>query len=460
MNIFYINRFSTKCIFILFALLLSLLVFSTSIFFKITGEYKSIENNWMPSVSITKEIKDSLIYLKYSQDLYLLTKDDKYINLLNYRKERIDKLLFDYKNLISSESERIIYDDFKKLYIYFISCKIDFKDNCDNRDSEDLVFYHAVDEIKNLIKINVDQMNFELSRSNDTIYKYEVILIFSIISFTIIIFTFFLFVVVEKLKRKNTIPNRIVSGLDSCFKLVYQPIVEIDSNKVIGVEVLSRFEDKHGVITPDVFIPMIKSLGLSWEFSKRVIKSSVNELSALKEVYSDFKISINIFPTDLENNILDVLNMNVVGSITHNIVFEITEFEGCDNKKVQENIKKLKELGYRFSIDDFGTGYSNFNTLKDFDIDTLKVDRSLLFDIADEPVKVVLLENICKMAQTLSLSVIAEGIENLSQHNIISDTGVRYGQGWLYGKPVDIFYLSEILVRENSINSLNMLKEC
>ncbi|WP_180981226.1 EAL domain-containing protein [Vibrio diazotrophicus] len=452
-----LNKLSIKLIFIIFFLLFSLLILSIGILYKIGNEYKKIEENWIPSVSITKDIRDSLTYLKYSEELYSLSRDEKYRNILGYHRNRIDELLIKYKPLISSESEGITYYRFEKLYLYFIGCRIDIDKKCDDSYaiSEEISFYQTIDEINNLIRINENQMNFEITRSNNIIYKYEIIFTFSILSFLLLILFFFVFVIFERLKRKNTIPNRILAGLDNSFHLVYQPIVEINSNRIVGVEVLSRFEDKYGEVTPDTFIPIIKSLDLSWEFTKRVIKSSVKELSIIKDIDSKFKISINIFPTDLEKNILDVLEINIANGFTHNIVFEITEFEGCDNKQVQDNIKKLKELGYRFSIDDFGTGYSNFNTLKDFDIDTLKIDRSLLFDIEDEPVKVVLLENICKMANTLSLNVIAEGIENLNQHKIINESGVKFAQGWLYGKPVKMSCLFEMLAKETTLLVVN-----
>ncbi|MGY6483447.1 EAL domain-containing protein [Vibrio parahaemolyticus] len=447
------NKLSIKLVFILFCLLFSLLVFSISILFKITSEYKAIETNWIPSVKITKDLRDSLIFLKYSHDLYLITNDEKYKNLLEYRKVRINDLLAEYKGLVSSKSERVIYNRFKKSYEYFIRCEINLAENCYNSyvDIEDFIFYQALNETKELLKINEEQMGLQLSSSSSIIYRYKNILTISIFSVLFLLLLAFLLFIREKLKGKKTVPHRIINGLDSGFNLVYQPIVDIKSKEVIGVEVLSRFEDKYGIITPDDFIPIIKSLGLSWEFSKRVISATHKEFNSLKGLNPNFKISINIFPTDLEKNILNVLNMKYINEIDCNIVFEITEFEGCDNEKVQENIKILKEVGYTFSIDDFGTGYSNFNTLKDFDISSLKIDRSLLFDIEDDPIKIVLLKNICEMAKTLSLNVIAEGIENLNQHNIISKSGVKFAQGWLYGKPVNISCLSEILTKENSV---------
>jgi sensor c-di-GMP phosphodiesterase-like protein len=185
------------------------------------------------------------------------------------------------------------------------------------------------------------------------------------------------------LRRRRSLESRVSKGFkEHKFYSLYQPFVDLDTGKVIGCEVLSRFEDEFGPIYPDEFIPQVKEQDMTWEFTIDMITTAMKELNENPNIPEGFKVSFNLFPFDFtREDCLDldfVLEMNVKN---FKLVLEITEDEQIATHSAVKHIKSLKSKGFLFAIDDFGVGYSNLSQLKTLNCDYLKIDRSFVMDM-------------------------------------------------------------------------------
>lgn len=239
------------------------------------------------------------------------------------------------------------------------------------------------------------------------------------------------------LRRRRSLESRVSKGLkEHKFYSLYQPFVDLDTGKVIGCEVLSRFEDEFGPIYPDEFIPQVKEQDMTWEFTIDMITTAMKELNENPNIPEGFKVSFNLFPFDFtREDCLDldfVLEMNVKN---FKLVLEITEDEQIATHSAVKHIKSLKSKGFLFAIDDFGVGYSNLSQLKTLNCDYLKIDRSFVMDMEDNSIRSSLIPHIVSIAEGLNVDLIAEGVENIDQCNELKSLTIGFGQGWLFGKP-------------------------
>ncbi|OJF67868.1 cyclic diguanylate phosphodiesterase [Alteromonas sp. V450] len=239
------------------------------------------------------------------------------------------------------------------------------------------------------------------------------------------------------LRRRRSLESRVSKGLkEHRFFCLYQPFVDLNTGKVIGCEVLSRFEDEFGPIYPDEFIPQVKEQEMTWEFTIDMITTAMNELNSNDDIPEGFKVSFNLFPFDFtREGCLDldfVLEMNVKN---FKLVLEITEDEQIATHSAVKHIKSLKSKGFLFAIDDFGVGYSNLSQLKTLNCDYLKIDRSFVMDMEDNSIRSSLIPHIVSIADGLNVDLIAEGVENSDQCSELKSLTIGYGQGWLFGKP-------------------------
>ncbi|MGE4319805.1 MAG: EAL domain-containing protein [Deferribacterales bacterium] len=242
----------------------------------------------------------------------------------------------------------------------------------------------------------------------------------------------------EKLKNIRSLKCRFRYGMTEervlCY---YQPIVEIATKKIIGFEVLCRWTDFDGsVVTPDRFLPFVKELGRTAEFTEIVINKTYAELDDLIRRHKDMKMSFNIFPTDFDADIIDGMLRKYRLRFPESVVnLELTEDELIEIESVSECTDRLRSLGYRVSIDDFGTGYSSLSYLREIKVDFIKVDRSFVKEIQHGAIKANLIPNIAAIADSLGCQVIAEGIEFQEQIDYLSSFNVVYGQGYLFSRP-------------------------
>jgi EAL domain-containing protein (putative c-di-GMP-specific phosphodiesterase class I) len=210
--------------------------------------------------------------------------------------------------------------------------------------------------------------------------------------------------------------------------------------------VLSRFEDEFGPIYPDEFIPQVKELGKTWEFTTVMIESAMTALNENKDIPEGFKVSFNLFPSDfMQDELLDldwVLDMN---DKKFKLVLEITEDEQLATASAVKHIKALKSRGFWMAIDDFGVGYSNLSQLKSLKCEFLKIDRSFVMDMEDHSIRSSLIPHIVSIADELRVTLIAEGVENTEQCQELVNMNVEYGQGWLFGKPQTVENLANTI---------------
>jgi diguanylate cyclase (GGDEF)-like protein/PAS domain S-box-containing protein len=226
------------------------------------------------------------------------------------------------------------------------------------------------------------------------------------------------------------------------FKVFYQPIVCIETGKVVKAEALIRWFDTEGAISPSQFIPIAEETGLIDELTHIVIKKVIADIKHWQVIFIEpFKVSINISPLEFksllltENNWFDeIKKANLEGCP---IVFEITEgvLMG-DDVAVLNQLNEFRDLGYEVAIDDFGTGYSSLAYLHKFDIDYLKIDKQFVDEIETNPYRKALCEAIIVMSHKLGLKVIAEGVEREEQLNWLKEVGCDYFQGFLCSKAI------------------------
>ncbi|WP_026973474.1 EAL domain-containing protein [Aliagarivorans marinus] len=242
------------------------------------------------------------------------------------------------------------------------------------------------------------------------------------------------------LQHRATIASRVRRGLSRhCFYPVIQVIVDINTDKVIGGEILARFNDAQGSLTPDQFIPELQRQGLSWRFTQHIVTESLQRMIGPGEQLKHLKLSFNVFPSDVESNkIVELLDWPEVQAFPGSITLEITEDLHLDAPQARQNIQHLIDHGLEIAIDDFGTGYSNLQQLKRFSCHYLKIDRSFTYELEEGAIRSSLIPMIIDIAHSSELKVVAEGVENIMQARALRELGVEYAQGWMYGKPTSI----------------------
>lgn len=235
------------------------------------------------------------------------------------------------------------------------------------------------------------------------------------------------------------------------FTLSFQPKVSVESNKIVGLEALVRWEnEKLGFVSPGEFIPYAEETGLIIPISEIILEKACEELVKLRLAgYSKLPIAINISSIHFQQqnfleSIQKILEKN--NTSAHNFEIEVTErtVMNSDSDTIRKLVR-LKQLGFKLSIDDFGTGYSSLSYLVRFPLDYLKIDRSFIQQIVSLDDKQAVVDAIIQMAHRLNMQVIAEGVESVQQLNILREMGCDYIQGYYYSKPVPMDGLIEFL---------------
>ncbi|MED1204618.1 DUF4084 domain-containing protein [Heyndrickxia acidicola] len=228
---------------------------------------------------------------------------------------------------------------------------------------------------------------------------------------------------------------------NNAFQLVYQPLVSTKDSRIVGAEALLRWEHpEHGYIPPLEFIPIAEETGQITDIGYWVLEQACRQAVIWYEKGHRLHLSINISVTQFKqadfikrvNHILAVTKAR--GEL---LIFEITESVAIlDAEMVYKVLNQLRELGIRIAIDDFGTGYSSLNYLNRFPISTLKIDKSFIDHIAESYEDRQIVSTIIGLAETIKASVIAEGVEEASQMEILQTLGCFYAQGYLFSKPL------------------------
>ena len=224
------------------------------------------------------------------------------------------------------------------------------------------------------------------------------------------------------------------------FLLYYQPQFDLNTNTLVGIEALLRWNDpEKGLIAPSEFIPIAEESGLILQLGSWVLKQACMQMKKWKDQgLLGFRVSVNISPLQFsQENFLDILKKTIkeTGVNGSDLMLEITE--GILMDDVEDTRKKLhaiKALGCKLSIDDFGTGYSSLAYLRKFPIDELKIDKSFVLDLA-YPDNASIVKTIISLAENLNMNVIAEGIEDNVQKEFLLKNKCNMMQGYLFGHP-------------------------
>ncbi len=232
--------------------------------------------------------------------------------------------------------------------------------------------------------------------------------------------------------------------------LVYQPIIDVDGERMMGLEALVRWTHPElGEIYPSQFIPIAEQSSLIADIDRWVLENAclqTRELLAGDETDPGLLLSVNLSarhfsePDFIESVSNIILRTNVDPD---RLQLELTETAAGGDA---DRVRRLKALGVKVAIDDFGSGYSSLGYLRDLDVDVLKVDRSFVLALGADPSSVAIVRTIITLAEILELEVIIEGIEDAVQLGHLEELGGRYVQGYLWGRPLDIAELRQVLV--------------
>lgn len=220
------------------------------------------------------------------------------------------------------------------------------------------------------------------------------------------------------------------------FHVVYQPIVDVQTRRTVGVEALLRWNHpKWGAISPALFIPQVESSTVLPKVTEFVLRTTVSELTALTPS-APLRIAVNIAPKDLERarfvSVVEAAIRALPPGFT--LVLEVTERILLEkNARTTEIFQALRSKGAKFAIDDFGTHHSNLDMLSRFPFDYVKIDRQFVAQLNDGGAR--LIEGIAAVAHHYDLKIIAEGVETEAQHSALHAVGIQYAQGYLYQRP-------------------------
>lgn len=238
------------------------------------------------------------------------------------------------------------------------------------------------------------------------------------------------------------------------FELFYQPILNLESRKVIAVEALIRwFHPEKGFIPPDKFIPIAEQTGQIHGINSWVLRTACAQKKKWEQMgFEPITFSIN-FSCKSFTQVDPVKNTQMIidesGVKYDEIQLEITETSLIENFDLAiDTIRELSERGIKFALDDFGTGYSSFTYLKKLPIDCLKIDRDFLLTIEMDKTNEIIVNKVIELAHVLGMKVIAEGIETVEQLEVLKRYGCDKGQGYYFSKPLPSSNIEEFLVRK------------
>lgn len=232
--------------------------------------------------------------------------------------------------------------------------------------------------------------------------------------------------------------------------LYYQPKVEVKSGRIIGVEALVRWQKPDGtLIFPDQFIPLAEETGLIISLGEWVLKEACSQLARWQAQGIRLQVAVNVSAKQFNDGYLVHLvreTLQSTGIDATYLTLELTESLLMGNaEQAVETLNHLMALGPKISMDDFGTGYSSLSYLKRFPIHELKIDRSFLTDITHNPEARALVSAMIYLAHEFSLTVVAEGVENQEQLDLLSNLNCDHYQGYFFSRPIRVEALASLL---------------
>lgn len=247
--------------------------------------------------------------------------------------------------------------------------------------------------------------------------------------------------------RRNLVFERVIC--------LYQPQIMLQDEewKVIGAEALVRYIDDEGnIVSPAKFLNSIRQYHLTQKLTKIVLRHILEDcqncFAEQRPANTRLKISINLFARDFYPESIAELFQEWAALETKpfDLAVEVVEDELIELNSTRESIQLLQQMGISVAIDDFGTGYSNLQYIKELSPDIIKIDRSFVDGIdAEGSARAMMIKSLVELLRHSGAKIVAEGIENNRQANILSDLGVEVGQGYYFGKPMKVEKVRELL---------------
>ena len=234
----------------------------------------------------------------------------------------------------------------------------------------------------------------------------------------------------------------------------YQPIVNAKTKEIHGAELLMRWRNEQGFVSPAEFIPIAEEIGLIDLLTEQALDRALTELLPLLRANPHFYLSLNLSPmhilkSNLTERLLMILSNHLIKPVQ--LRLEITESTLLEDKeKASKQLKMLKNAGFKLLLDDFGTGYSSLTYLSQFPIDVIKIDQSFVRNIGLDKSNESIIRTIHALSSNLGLYCIAEGVETLDQINFLRNMGCNDLQGYYFAKPM----LADELIAQQTIQSI------
>jgi len=242
----------------------------------------------------------------------------------------------------------------------------------------------------------------------------------------------------NKLVLENEIKQAIASHK---FYNLYQPKIDLKTNTIMGVEALARWQNENGeMVSPTVFIPVIEDLGMITVLTEQLMYKALTTLKRWHEKGHHISLALNLSARHLQNYDLPGFVQGLLKQFkldARYLELELTESVLMDDIDAGLAVcQELADLGVNIALDDFGTGYSSFKYLSQLPINTLKIDRSFVWNMGDAQNDAVI-GSIISLAQTLKINTVAEGIETEQQLEFLLSRQCDYAQGFYFAKPLD-----------------------
>lgn len=227
---------------------------------------------------------------------------------------------------------------------------------------------------------------------------------------------------------------------ESQLMLVYQGIFPIDGATPTGFEALVRWEHPtEGVLAPAQFLPSDMSNGIGWALTNFVLEEAIRQCASWRADGHDVGVSVNIAPGRLADDLLPTqvaLLLDRHGVPAPALTIEITEERcGSDPVGIAAALGSLAGIGVRLSLDDFGTGDSSLHRLRQFPFDEIKIDRCFVTEVTTRATDRNIIDAVVRLAHTLGITVVAEGIEDAASLELLGALGVDRGQGFHLHRP-------------------------
>ncbi len=235
------------------------------------------------------------------------------------------------------------------------------------------------------------------------------------------------------------------------FSMAYQPIVTAKGGEILGLEALVRWESpEYGAISPAEFIPIAEETGLILDIGDWIARQALKECRRWNGPYVSINLSARQF---LRHNVADrILRYAAEANVSpQRIQIELTETAIIDDvERAAHNLGVLRQAGVRVALDDFGTGYSSLVYLNQFAIDCIKIDKSFVDNITRDHQSAMIVASVAKLAGSLGMSVVAEGVETEAQRQILMACGCGALQGYHFGKPMSAKEVTALLASSGS----------